>query len=216
MSTVSLAAEQQVEQKVVLQHVSWETYQSLLRDFSDSHAAHFFYDRGTLEIMVLSLKHESLNRAIAALIEIVAETLELDFANVGSTTFKREDLKRGFEPDTAFYFQNASLIRSKDEINLSFDPPPDLILEIDITHPSLDKLPIYAAVGVPEVWRFDGKELMIFALQNNGYVKQNASAILPAVTGAKVFEFIEHSKTMTRPEWLRDVREYARGLSPRS
>jgi hypothetical protein len=111
-----------------------------------------------LEIMVLSFRHETLNRTLVMLVETetLAEELDIDLINAGSTTCKRVDLARGFEPDTGFYSQRAGHIRSKDEIDLTVDPPPDLVIEIDITSPSLDKLPIYAAVGVPEVWLYQG------------------------------------------------------------
>src|SRR5712691_5068211 len=92
----------QAEQCVILQGVSWETYERLLSDFADSHAAHFAYDRGVLEITVPSFKHETLNRTLATLVEAVMEERAIDILNAGSTTFKREDLASGFEPDTCF------------------------------------------------------------------------------------------------------------------
>jgi len=151
-------------QRVILHGVSWETYERLLADFQDSHAAHFAYDQGALEIMVLSLKHETFNRTLATLVEIVAEEMQGDVINAGSTTFRRADLSKGFEPDTCFYIQNVERVRGKDEIDLTVDPPPDLVIEIDITSPSLNKFPIFAAMGIPEVWRYDGKTVTIFTL----------------------------------------------------
>ena len=153
-----------VGQRVILHGVSWETYERLLADFQDSHAAHFAYDQGALEIMVLSLKHETFNRTLATLVEIVAEEMQGDVINAGSTTFRRADLSKGFEPDTCFYIQNVERVRGKDEIDLTVDPPPDLVIEIDITSPSLNKFPIFAAMGIPEVWRYDGKTVTIFTL----------------------------------------------------
>ena len=141
-------------QCVVLHGVSWATYECLLADFQDSHAAYFTYDRGVLEIMVLSFEHEKLNRLIHDLFTVIALEMNLEFVNAGSTTFKRIDLSRGSEPDTCFYIQHAEQVQDKDNIDLSVDPPPDLVIEIDITSPSLDKLPIYAQIGVPEIWRY--------------------------------------------------------------
>ncbi|MHC4089359.1 MAG: Uma2 family endonuclease, partial [Planctomycetota bacterium] len=129
-----------IAQRVILQGVSWQTYERLLADFEDSHAAHFAYDQGVLEILVPSAKHEESNRTLALLIEMLALEMEMEIRNLGSTTFKRADMLRGFEPDTCFYIQHVEQISGKDEIDLTVDPPPDLVLEIDITHPSLDKL----------------------------------------------------------------------------
>ncbi len=201
---------QEMGQRMILHGVSWATYERLLADFQDSHAAHFAYDRGVLEIMAPSFKHETVNRTLAAFIEMLAEGMEVDVVNAGSTTFKREDLLKGFEPDTCFYMQNAEHIRAKEEIDLAIDPPPDLVIEVDITSPSLNKLPIYAAVGVPEVWRCDGREVTIYKLLENGqYQLQEASVAFPSLTSKIITQFVEDSQTMKRTVWIRRVREWA-------
>ncbi len=197
-------------QRVILHGVSWETYERLLADFQDSHAAHFAYDQGALEIMVLSLKHETFNRMLATLVEIVAEEMQGDVINAGSTTFRRADLSKGFEPDTCFYIQNVERVRGKDEIDLTVDPPPDLVIEIDITSPSLNKFPIFVAVGIPEVWRYDGKTVTIFTLENGEYRTQEASVVLPDLTSQVITRFLEDSQAMKRSAWVRSVREWAR------
>jgi Uma2 family endonuclease len=199
-------------QRVILHGVSWETYERLLADFQDSHAAHFAYDRGVLEIMVLSLKHEIFNRTLATLVEIVAEEVQGDVLNAGSTTFKRADLSKGFEPDTCFYIQNAERIRGKDEIDLAIDPPPDLVIEIDITSPSLNKFSIFAALGIPEIWRYDGEAVTIFKLENGEYSAQEASGVLPGLTSQAISRFLADSQSMKRGAWVRSVREWARQL----
>jgi len=197
-------------QRVILHGVSWETYERLLADFQDSHAAHFAYDRGVLEIMVLSLKHEKTNRRIHSLFEAIATELDIDFENAGSTTFKREDLARGFEPDTCFYVRNVEHIRRKEEIDLIEDPPPDLIVEVDVTSPSLNKFPIYVALGVREVWRYDDQRITIFRLEENEYRQREESVILPGVTSTQLSRFLKESQELPRPAWLRRVREWAR------
>lgn len=198
------------EQKIIMQGVSWATYEQLLADFVDSHAAHFAFDSGTLEIMSPSPKHEKPNRTIAMLIELVAGEMEVDIENLGSTTFKREDIAKGFEPDSCFYVAHAELARRKDEIDLMIDPPPDLVIEIDITHPSLDKFPIFAAFGVPEVWRYDGVRVRFYTLIDRQYAEQTTSLIFPSLTAAAVTELLEASKSMKRNLWLGRVREWAR------
>ncbi len=206
------------EQRVLLSAIGWETYERLLAEHQDSSAPRFTYDRGALEIMSPLPDHEKYNRAIASLVEVVAEERGLDFENLGSTTFRREDLRRGFEPDSCFYIQHEPAIRGKSVLDLRRDPPPDLVIEIDITHLSLDKLPIYAALGVPEVWRYDGRRLEMWALHGDRYVAGVESTALPGVARDDVARLIEESKATRRIAWLARVRAWARqaGHDPRS
>ena len=202
------------EQRVLLSAIGWETYERLLADHEDSSAPRFAYDRGALEIMSPLPEHEKYNRALAALVEVVAEELGLDFENLGSTTFRREDLQRGFEPDSCFYIQHEPAIRGKSALDLHVDPPPDLVIEIGITHLSLDKLPIYAAIGVPEVWRYDGQRLEMRALDGGRYVDRSESQALPGVARDDVARLVEEGKATRRIAWLASVRAWARHLGP--
>lgn len=121
-------------QRVILHGVSWETYQRLLTDLQDSHAAHFAYDQGRLEIMVLSAEHEEDKAVLTLLVNVIAEELGIDVRSFGSATFQREDLDRGFEPDACFYIAHEAQVAGKKKLDLAIDPPPDLIIEINITN----------------------------------------------------------------------------------
>ena len=200
----------QPEQIVELHNVSWETYERLLADHLDSSSPRFTYDRGTLEIMSPSPEHERINRSIAMFVEVLAEEMNLDLDDLGSTTFRREDLKRGFEPDSCFYIQNAERISGKTKIDLKVDPPPDLVIEIDITSGSLNKLPIYAKLAIPEVWRYDGKRLIVLKLEGDKYVECERSIALLDLPAPVISAFIEESKSLKRTAWLRKIREWAR------
>ena len=200
-------------QTIILHGVSWETYKSLTADHRDRSAPRFAYDRGELEILSPSPEHESINRCLALLVEVVAEEFDIDVRDLGSTTFRRENLERGFEPDSCFYIQNEERIRGKDRIDLEVDPPPDLVIEIDITSPSLDKLSIYARLGVPEVWRYDGKSTAILRLERTDYVEVVESTILPPLTSAILSRFVEKGRVLRRTAWLREIREWARGYA---
>jgi len=142
------------EQTAILKGVSWETYERLLAGHEEESSTRFTYDGGILQILVPSARHKKPHRILASLVEVLAEEMALNIESLGSTTLKRPDLLKGFEPDSCFYIQHADAMRDKDEIDLTVDPPPDLVIEIDITSPLLDKFPLYAAVGVPEVWRY--------------------------------------------------------------
>lgn len=197
-------------QSILLDGVRWATYECLLADFGDTPAARVAYDQGKLEIMAPSYAHEHLNTLLATLISLIATEMEIDFENAGSTTFKRADIKRGFEPDSCFYLQHVAAIRGKRTLDLATDPPPDLVVEIDITHPSLDKLPIYAALGVPEVWRCTEEGVVLYQRTATDYAVIEQSQVLPGVTGAEVQTWVAASEQMSRATWIRQVQAWAR------
>lgn len=194
-------------QKIVLTGVSWETYDRLLSDLADSGATRLTYDRGTLEIMSPSAEHEEINRTIALLVEVLAEETGTDIRNLGSTTFRREEIERGFEPDSCFYIQHLESIEGKTQLDLAVDPPPDLVVEIDVTSPSIDKLPIYAQAGVPEIWRYQGGTLSIHVLVEGEYRAREASLSFPFLTADALTAFVRESRQVRRTAWLRTVRE---------
>ncbi len=208
----ALTPPEEATQKVILHNVSWQLYERLLAEHVDVCNPRFAYDRGGLEIMVISFEHEELNRLIANLFTAIADEMGMDFINAGSTTFTREDLAKGIEPDTCFYIRNVERVRGKKRLDLTEDPPPDLVIEIDITHPSLDKFPIFAGLGVPEVWRYQGQSLTIFKLESGNYIEQSSSAALPGVTGEGLTRLISDSRRTKRTAWLRSIREWARTL----
>jgi Uma2 family endonuclease len=198
------------EQRIILRNIGWETYERLLADNADSNNPRFTYDRGVLEIMSPSAEHEELSHVLTLLVNVVAEELDIDVRGFGSTTFRREDLARGFEPDSCFYIQSVERISGRTRLDLTIDPPPDLVIEIDLTSPSLDKFPIYAQVGVQEIWRYDGTELRIYHLEHAAHVEREVSATLPGLTRRILTQFVADSKSLKRPAWLRRVRTWVR------
>lgn len=206
----------QLEQRIILENISWDTYERLLEAHRDRSAPRFTFDRGRLEIMSPSPVHEQIKDTTVLLVNIIAEGMDIDALGLGSTTFQREDLDRGFEPDGCFYIQSVQRIKGKTELDLRTDPPPDLVIEIDITSPSIKKLPIFAELGVPEVWRYDGRRWHILALAGAEYVEQKESRALPGVTVEAIERFLDESRRARRPEWLRNVREWARQLQQSS
>jgi len=198
------------EQRVVLQNVSWETYERLLAEIVDSAGTRFTYDEGSLEITVVSFAHENPNRTLAYLVEIVAEETARDLFRAGSTTFKRKDLAKGFEPDSCFYIDHAEQVRGKEELDLVTDPPPDLVIEVDITRSSLSRFPIFAALGVPEVWRFDGDRVTMHRLERGRYAPIEASLALPPLTASQSTVFLDESRHEKSTVWLSRVREWVR------
>jgi Uma2 family endonuclease len=210
MATIISPPQEEREERFFLRHVSWETYESLLADHADARSPRFTYCEGMLEIMSPSSEHEELILVMAAIADITAEEQQVEFKGLGSTTFRRPDLKRGTEPDACFYIQNVERIRGKKEIDLTVDPPPDLVIEIEITSPALAKLPVYARLGVPEIWRHDGRTPRILRLSGDHYEECDRSGVLPSLTPSVLSEFCEQSKTLTTLAWRRMVRTWAR------
>jgi Uma2 family endonuclease len=198
------------EQRIVLDNISWETYENILVAQRDRSVPRLTYDRGHLEIMSPSAEHERLKETVTLLINIMAEEMGINAEGFGSTTFRREDLARGFEPDTCFYIASLGRVKGKTTLDLRLDPPPDLVIEIDLTSSSLDKFSIFAQLGVPEVWRYDGSAMHIFRLVNAEYVKHTESTALPGLSGETIERFLDTSRTLERLAWVRQVRAWGR------
>ncbi len=163
------------ENRVILNHITWETFNQILKEIGDKRIIRLAYDKGIVEIMTPFGQHEYSNRFIDNLILVIALELDLDIKTMGSLTLKKEMVKKGVEPDSCYYLNNEPLVRHKQDIRLDIDPPPDLVLEIDMSNSSLNKLPIYAALGVPEIWRYDGNQLIVFILNNYNYIQSDSS-----------------------------------------
>ena len=198
------------ESRVLLRNISWKTYESLLEDLADCSAPRLTYDRGDLEIMSPQAKHESAITTIKLLIGVISEELQIEIQDLGSTTFKREEFERGFEADTCFYIQKAALVRGKDRLDLPDDPPPEVVFEVDITGSSLHKDSIFAQLGVPEVWRYDGENVEILVRSGEEYRKSQVSSALPFITAEILERFISEGRTLSRLEWFKKVRAWAR------
>jgi Uma2 family endonuclease len=185
----STAAVPPTEQRVLFHNLSWQAYEQILAVLGERRSARLTYDLGTLEITMPLEEHENASELIALFIRILVEELDLNLKSMGSTTLKRPDLDRGAEPDKSYYIQNQPNVAGKN-VDLSQDPPPDLILEVDITHTDIDKLSLYANMGVPEFWRYNGQELRIYQLRGEAYTEVGISPTFPAVSKEQLYEFL--------------------------
>lgn len=198
---------------ILLENVTWEGFETLLQTLGNHRSARLAYDNGRLEIMAPLPRHEYDKEAIAILIQDFAEQRDLNYEILGSTTWKRVDQLGGVEPDTCFYFQNEPAIRGKLDLDLSHDPPPDLALEIDITSKSLNRMPIYARLGVPEVWRYANGQLTIYSLQAGEYGVCDRSIALPEMPVAALVPFIDQHLTSGKKAMRRAFREWIRAMN---
>lgn len=198
------------EQRVVLRNISWQTFETMLAEMGNDRASRIVYDRGTLEIMTPLMPHEYWNRLIERLIFVLGEELNLEILPTGSTTLKRKDLRRGAEPDSSYYIRNEARVRNKIAINLNNDPPPDLVVEVDLTSSSLDRFQIYASLGVPELWRYDEGVLHIYQLQQGQYVQCNNSPTFVELPLIEIPRFLEESQRVGVMGMTRNFRNWVR------
>jgi len=154
-------------QRFVIHDVPWEEYSALLRLWDGRHIR-ATYDRGTLELMTTACEHEFFKSLWGYLVRTLSLELGIDMASRGQMTFKRELKERGLEPDECYWIEHELLMRSKTEYDIDKDPVPDLVLEIEVSVSALDKMDIYANLGFPEVWRFDGETIHVHQLQADG------------------------------------------------
>jgi Uma2 family endonuclease len=206
MTTVSVPA----EQRVILDNVSWATYVRLC-DETGPCRGRMAYDQGTLEIMSPSLPHEGVKRLIGRMLEAYTLELGIEIRSVSSTTFQREDLRRGFEADESYYVEHAETVCGKEEIDLTIDPPPDLVIEVDISRNAMRKAGIYRALGVPEVWRHDGESLQVFLRSGDDqYVESAVSRAFPNLPLGELTRFLDLRHTLSETRLIRAFLQWVR------
>lgn len=181
------------EQRVVLRDISWEGYLQILAALPESRGSRLTYDDGVLEITVPLEKHEFSGRLIERFICTLVEVMGLRIKTMGSTTMNYPRLKKSAEPDNAYYIQNQPLVKGR-EVDFSQDPPPDLVVEVDITHTDIAKNQFYASIGVPEFWRFNGKIWRIYQLREGAYIEVEASPTFPQVPKERLYAFLEEAQ----------------------
>lgn len=196
------------ERRVALKNITWQGYQQLRGILGEHRAARLTFDRGVLEITMPLEEHEFSGRLIELFVRILVVELGLKIKTMGSTTLDRSDLDRGAEPDNAYYIQNQPLVAGR-KVDLAIDPPPDLVVEVDITHTDINKPALYASMGVPEFWRYDGREWRIYQLQETVYQEVANSPTFPIVPKEKFYEFLavaqrdEVEAEVNLREWVR-------------
>jgi Uma2 family endonuclease len=195
---------------VLLENISWQTYQALLKDIEEQPGIRMTYDHGNLEIMAPLDPHEAYKKLLGRLVEAATEELNIEIRSLGSRTCSREDMARGLEPDQCYYIQHELAVRGKKQLDLNQDPPPDLVIEIDITNSSINRMRLYEALQVPEVWRYDGRELTVYCLENEKYQIRDRSEALPQLTPSQLVRFLKLAETMGETSLIRSFREWIR------
>ena len=181
------------EQRVVIRGLSWEGYLQILNALPQSRGSRLIYDDGVLEITMPLEDHEFFRCLIERFIVTLVELIGLRLKTMGSTTMNYPHLKKGAEPDNAYYIQNQPIVKGRN-VDFTQAPPPDLVVEVDITHTDIQKNKFYASLGVPEFWRFNGKVWRIYQLQDGVYVEVEASPTFPQVPKQRLYAFLAQAK----------------------
>lgn len=199
------------EKRIAFYGLDWQRYQQILQALGNNRSARLIYDQGTLEITMPLEDHDYAVKLIELFIRVLVVELGLKIKTMGSTTLDRKDLNRGAEPDSGYYIQNQPLVKGRN-IDLLKDPPPDLIVEVDITHSDINKFQLYAKMGVPEFWRYDGQTLQVYRLEGDRYNEAEVSPTFPTVPKTKLYEFLEQAKEdeveaeLALRQWVRESR----------
>jgi Uma2 family endonuclease len=196
---------------VVFHDVTWDDYEAQLRIVGER-PIRVTYDEGAMEVFTPSYGHNSDAYLLGRMVDLLTEELEIDMQGGGTTTHKRQDLGKGVEPDKCYWFgENARRVRDKRQLDLDVDPVPDLVIEVDVTHTSLDRLKIFAALRVPEVWRSDGRSFQFLHLQANGtYQPRATSRNFPTLRMSSVARFLKQGRTTDSTGWIRSFRAFVR------
>ena len=207
MATATLVP---AEQRNVLWGVDWQTYLHL-RNLPENDGLRMTYDRGRLEIMSPSPRHEGFAHILGRLIDTWTEELNIPILGLRTMTCKREDIERGFEPDNCYYVQNEPRMWDKTDVDFLVDPPPDLALEIEITRGLVGKMAIYESFGVPELWQFDGRKLQVYELADDGHYRARQSSLcFPTLPMAEVEQTVRQAGKVHETDLVRGFREWVR------
>jgi len=198
---------------LIRENVSWEEYEDLLEQVGEATWLRIAYDDGTLEIMTVGPKHEKFATLIEGLVGVIRLRLRMNIVFFGSSTMRKEKKRKGIEPDACFYVQTAEALGNRMDLDFEKDPPPDVAVEVDVTRHSISKFGIYAGLGVPEVWIYDGKELKIHLLEQDEYLPAIESQALPILSGPILSKFLsqlreegELQAILAFDDWLQSQR----------
>lgn len=171
--------------------VPWEEYEALLEELGNHGGVRVFYDSGRMEIMAPSTPHEAAKNIINRLVSALSDELDVDIESCGSTTYRSQWKAKGAEPDDSFFIQNAAAVIGRHhQYDIERDPPPDLVLETELTSASLDKFPIYAALGVPELWRERDNAIRFYLLRDGSYAEESHSRAFPFLDSKTLSSFL--------------------------
>jgi len=202
---MSTLLREESETRMVLENVSWETFVALAGERRGS-VPRMTYCDGVLEMMSHKRKHENLGCLMGRMIEAYSEIKGIEILSVASVTVKRSDLKKAYEADESYYVTNIDRVLVKEELDFEVDPPPDLVIEVELTSSAIDKLELFAAMQVREVWRHDGTSVQFYRLSNGRYELIPESVELPGLSSDRINRFLDQRLQVGETTWIRAFR----------
>lgn len=202
---MSTLLREESETRMMLENVSWETFVALADERRGS-VPRMTYCDGVLEMMSPKRKHENLGCLMGRMIEAYSEIKGIEILSVASVTVKRSDLKKAYEADESYYVTNIDRVLAKEELDFEVDPPPDLVIEVELTSSAIDKLELFAAMQVREVWRHDGTSVQFYRLSGNRYEFIPESAELPGLSSDRINRFLDQRLQVGETTWIRAFR----------
>ncbi len=193
------------EQRVLLRGISWTSYEQIVTALEETNAVRLSYYQGSLEIRTPLEAHEGPSSHLNQFVNVVTEESDRPLKSLQSTRLKRPELA-GAEPDQCYYITHEPLVRGK-TVDLAVDPPPDLVVEVDITHSDLDKNALYATIGIPEFWRYNGQVLTIYQLQEGVYQTVEQSSTFPNVPKSMLYQFLQDCVSVGETQAKRSLRK---------
>lgn len=180
-----------VAEQRLLTNTNWDGYVAIREALKESQVR-LTFDRGRLELVTLSRKHERILGTLRCLLETMLLETNTSCELGGSMTFQRSDMERGLEPDACYWIANSKALAGRDDYIPMQDPPPDLVLEVDVSSSSLDRMAMFGSMGVPEVWRYaDSQGLSFYRLTESGsYAQCEHSPAFPFLSSALLAQFI--------------------------
>ena len=194
------------ETRMVLENVAWETYVALADQRSGS-VPRMTYDNGVLEMMSPKREHESIGRIIGRIVETYSELMDIEIISVASVTVKRSDLSKAFEADESYYVTHAAQLLGKNDMDFEVDPPPDLVIEVELTSSTIKKMQLFAAMHVLEVWRHDGESLQMYRLLDGAYQGIESSLQLPGLTAQRINETLAQRDSIGETKLIQGFRK---------
>ncbi len=218
MATEPMSSKATIGDGVLLRGISWRTYGALLDELEQAGCHRWLtFDRGDLEIRPPTLRHERARHRVGRMIEAMTEELNIPIRSGGSPTFRSQPLEMGLEPHECYWVEREPRVRGRKTLDLDVDPVPDLAVEVEMSRNILDRLPIYAALGFAEVWRYDGKRIAVVRFSPDGTpTEQDHSGVFPFLPMSEITRFLERAEGIDETTWIRGFRAWVREeLAPR-
>ncbi len=204
------------EQRLVLEKISWQQFETILAEMGTGRTTRFTFDRGRLELMTPLEEHDRCHKLIESLILVLVDEMKLRVEGYKAPTLKRPDLGLAVEPEAGYYIQHEAAMQGRSAIDLTVDPQPDLLLDVALNQSTLDRLSLYAALGVPEVWRYVSQagadflkgSLSLYCLVDGRYVEMAQGLAFPFLPAGRILQFIDQSDVSGLMTALRSLREW--------